>query len=170
MFIRLLLLFTIVPVIELYLLVTLGAQIGVWTTLGIAIFTGVLGAALAKHEGLRTLQDAQIAMQAGQMPTNEMIDGLLIFLAGAVLVTPGFLTDTAGFLLLLPPVRAMIRMSLKKRLATHFTVVMQPDIAPGASPFAQSSPKARPQQSASTDAGKPGAAKPDVVVPPKNGE
>lgn len=173
MFIRLLLLFTLVPAVELYLLVTVGSQIGVGLTLGIAIFTGILGAALAKREGLRTLSEARINAQAGKMPTDQMIDGLLLLVSAAVLITPGFLTDAAGFTLLMPPVRTLIRNTIKKNMGSQFKVRMNTpngnfsnanfyhtnsrnaDFSSG-NPFANSP----------ADHNKPGAKKPDIIVDP----
>jgi len=174
MFLRLLLLFTIVPAVELYLLVTIGSQIGVGITLGIAIFTGILGAALAKREGLRTLQDARMNAQSGKMPTDQMIDGLLLLVAAAVLITPGFLTDAAGFTLLLPPMRTFIRNSIKKSMGSQFKVYMNgqpgnfnagnsysPPNAPQ-NPFQQPNPfNNQPPRD-----NKPGTRKPDIVIDP----
>jgi len=159
MFARLVALFVFVPLIELYLLVTIGMRIGVYTTIGIAIVTGILGAALAKREGLKTMEQARQLAATGQMPTDAMIEGVLILLAAAVLVTPGFLTDTTGFLLLFPPMRAIVRESIKKRMQPQ--VVMR-SYYPGSQPHPVN-PDTQPEQQVP----KPGAKKPDIVVPPK---
>ncbi|MDB4422769.1 FxsA family protein, partial [bacterium] len=102
---KLLLLFILVPVAELYLFLTLGEELGVKNTIAIIIITAILGAALTKSQGRRALQKFQQATAEGRMPAKEALEGLMILLAGAVLITPGFLTDTVGFLLLVQPVR-----------------------------------------------------------------
>jgi len=109
MFLRLLLLFTVVPLIELYLLITIGGVIGVVPTIAIVIGTGVLGAWLARWQGLAVLRRISEEMTAGRLPTDALIDGLLILVAAAVLLTPGLLTDTLGFVLLVPASRAFVR-------------------------------------------------------------
>jgi UPF0716 protein FxsA len=109
MFLRLFLLFTIVPLIELMLLIKIGGVIGVAPTIVIVIGTGVLGAWLARWQGLAVLRRIGDEMAAGRLPTDALIDGLLVLVAAAMLLTPGFLTDTAGFLLLVPGTRAIVR-------------------------------------------------------------
>ena len=116
MFFRLLLLFTVLPVVELALLIRIGRAIDVGPTIALVVLTGVAGAALARHQGLRTLRRSQDDLARGLMPATELLNGLMILLAGAVLVTPGVITDAVGFALLIPPVRALIR----KRVAKHF--------------------------------------------------
>lgn len=113
---KLLLLFILIPIAELYLFLTLGKEIGLGATLAIIILTGILGAALTKFQGARALARFRQASAEGRLPHREILDGLLILLAGAVLLTPGFLTDTIGFLLLVPPVRALLRSWLGKYL------------------------------------------------------
>ncbi len=119
---RLILLFTLVPAIELALLIRVGGMIGVIPTISIIVFTGVLGASLARHEGLRVWIEANRSLQTGQVPTDQMIEGMLILLAGVVLLTPGFLTDLTGFALLLPPIRIALRNYLKKRFSNKIQV------------------------------------------------
>jgi UPF0716 protein FxsA len=109
MFLRLLLLFTVVPLIELYLLIKIGGVIGVVPTIAIVIGTGVLGAWLARWQGLAVLRRISEEMAAGRLPTDALIDGLLILVAAAVLLTPGLLTDSLGFVLLVPASRALVR-------------------------------------------------------------
>jgi len=125
MLLRLLLLFTLVPLIELSLLIEIGKRINVWPTIGLVIVTGIIGAALAKHEGLRTFHHIQADLNAGHLPTDRLIDALLILGAGVLLVTPGIITDGIGFSLLLPPVRKLIRNHFKKRFSSKF-VIMHP--------------------------------------------
>jgi UPF0716 protein FxsA len=112
MFIRLLLLFTVVPIVELWLLIQLGRYVGLAATIGIVLLTGIIGASLARWQGLATLRRVQADMAEGRAPTGSLVDGLLILVAGAVLLTPGLITDAIGFLLLIPPTRAAVRRTL----------------------------------------------------------
>jgi len=123
MLLRLLLLFTLVPLIELSLLIELGRRINVGPTVALVIVTGVIGAALARHEGLRTLRNIQSDLGARRLPGDRMIDALLILIAGALLVTPGIITDAIGFGLLIPPARAVVRNHLKRRFSAKFTMI-----------------------------------------------
>lgn len=116
MFARLLFLFIAVPLIELALLVRLGTLIGFWPTIGIVIVTGVLGAALARAQGLRVWIGIQDDLRQGRMPVRGLMDGLLVLVGGVVLLTPGVLTDLAGIALLLPPTRALARRALRRKL------------------------------------------------------
>jgi UPF0716 protein FxsA len=117
MFLRLLLLFTVVPLLELFLLVKLGTVVGVGPTIALVIFTGVLGAWLARQQGIGVLRRLRAELEAGRLPAGALIDGLLILVAGAVLLTPGLLTDALGFVLLIPPSRAVVRRILAARFA-----------------------------------------------------
>jgi len=89
MFLRLLLLFTVVPLVELFLLIQVGGLIGIWATVAIVILTGVLGAWLTRLQGLRTLHRLREELAAGGLPAATLVDGMLILAAGAVLLTPG---------------------------------------------------------------------------------
>jgi len=117
MFVRLLLLFTIVPLLDLFLLVKLGTVIGIGPTIAIVVFTGVLGAWLARQQGLGVLRRVNEDLSQGRMPTQALMDGVLILIAGAVLLTPGLLTDALGFVLLAPPSRRAIRRIVAARFA-----------------------------------------------------
>lgn len=108
------LLFILVPAIELGLLIEIGSAIGALPTIGLIALTGVVGAALAKRQGLQTLRAIQLATSRGEMPVDRLIDGALILLAGALLVTPGVLTDLVGFAALVPGTRQLIRARLKR--------------------------------------------------------
>lgn len=123
MLLRLFLLFTLVPVVELSLLVWIGMHTGLPFTLGLVILTGVVGAWLARREGLRCWLEVQRQLGEGQLPAEPLLDGLMILLAGAVLITPGVLTDVVGFALLVPPIRRKMRSYLaaryKDRIAVH---------------------------------------------------
>lgn len=115
-FARLLVLFIVVPLIELVLLLRVGSNIGWVPTIAVIVVTGVIGAALTRRQGMQTLSKYQEALGQGRIPHQELLDGLLILIAGAVLLTPGFLTDATGFLLLIPSVREAIRNRLSRRI------------------------------------------------------
>jgi UPF0716 protein FxsA len=114
---KLLLAFTVVPLIEIMLFIEIGSRIGTWTTLLIIAVTAVWGAALAHREGWRVWVRLQDRLRSGQMPAEELLDGLLVLVAGALLLTPGFFTDAVGFLLLLPPSRQVIKRWLQRRFS-----------------------------------------------------
>ena len=99
---RLLLLFTVVPALELYLLIALGQWIGAPYTVGIILVTGGLGAWLAKREGLGVLRQLQAEAQQGIPPAQRLVEGLLVLVGGVLLITPGVVTDLCGFLLIMP--------------------------------------------------------------------
>jgi len=126
MLFQLLLLFTLMPLIELAVMIKVGGIIGVGPTIAMVLAAGVLGAALARHEGLRTLHGVRADLEAGRLPGDRMVDALLILVAGVLLVAPGFVTDVIALLLLIPPVRALARRYLKKRFAAGFTIVNMP--------------------------------------------
>lgn len=125
MFPKLLLLFIAIPVIELLLFIKIGSHIGLLSTFATIVITGILGAYLTKQQGLRTWRKFQSTSASGQIPANEAIDGLLILIAGAVLLTPGFLTDAIGFLLLVPLFRSAIRSQIAAKLKDTVQVVGQ---------------------------------------------
>lgn len=114
MLLRLFLLFTLVPVAELALLIRIGGWIGLGPTLALVIGTGAAGAWLARREGLRSWLAVQGELAEGRIPTEELVHGLLILVAGIVLLTPGVLTDAAGLLLLVRPVRKGLIGRLRK--------------------------------------------------------
>ncbi len=93
------------PTLELYLLIQVGSGIGALPTVGLVLFTAGLGAWLVRHQGLSTLMRVQAAIQRGEVPALDMLQGALLLLAGLLLLIPGFLTDAVGFLLLVPPLR-----------------------------------------------------------------
>ena len=97
-----------VPLIEIALFIQVGGFIGLWPTIGIVIATALAGTALIRRQGLNTLQRAQAEMDAQRLPVRELFDGICLIFAGAMLLTPGFLTDTVGFILLIPPLRALL--------------------------------------------------------------
>ena len=124
---RLFLLFLLVPLVELYLLIQVGKVIGAPATIGLVIATAFLGANLARREGLRTYIAIQQNVAAGRLPTDDLIEGVMIFVAGLVLLTPGFLTDALGFLILIPATRRLLRHYLvtwlKRRADLHANII-----------------------------------------------
>ena len=116
MFGRLLAIFLITPVVELALLIQLGNYIGFWPTIAIIVVTGVTGSYLAKREGLTIWQRFNDRLQGGELPGKELLDGVIILVAGALLITPGVLTDLFGFIGLIPFTRAQVRKYLNKRI------------------------------------------------------
>jgi len=113
MFFRLLLLFTLIPFVELIVLIEVGKQIGTLATIAIIILTGILGASLARMQGFLILNRIREELNQGKMPTDSLIDGLLILIGAIVLLTPGFITDIIGFLLLIPFTREALREPLR---------------------------------------------------------
>ena len=104
----LLLLFIIVPILEIYLLITVGSVIGGFTTILLVIFTAILGTYLLRIQGLATLQKAQTSLNQGQAPAGALLEGVLLLIGGILLLTPGFVTDAVGFTCLIPPIRQKI--------------------------------------------------------------
>ncbi len=123
MFGRLLILFITIPILELCIFMMLGSRLGIPTTLAIIVITAFLGAFLTKSQGLKALTNYQQALAQGKLPHEEVMDGLMILIAGAVLMTPGFLTDTIGFSLLIPSVRTIVKSLLKQSLKNKVSVV-----------------------------------------------
>ena len=120
MLLKLFLAFTIIPIIEIYLLIEIGSMFGALTAVALVIFTGFLGAFLARMQGLQTLYRIQESLREGRMPSGELLDALLIGIAGLVLLTPGFLTDSAGFLLLIPATRNAIKNWLRRQIELRY--------------------------------------------------
>lgn len=123
MLLILILLFIVLPIVEFGLLYSLASEIGLLPTLLIALGTGILGASLTRSQGLATLARINRQMSGGEVPADALVDGAMILVAGAVLITPGILTDAFGFSLLMPPVRAALKPLLKaffrRRLKRH---------------------------------------------------
>jgi len=115
MVLKLFLAFTIIPVLEIYLLIKLGTFLGALNTVIIVVLTGIIGAFLAKLQGLHTMIKVREALNRGEMPAEEMLDALLILVAGIVLLTPGFLTDIAGLVILIPQTRVLFKRWLRKK-------------------------------------------------------
>ena len=123
MFGLLLLAFLVVPIIELYLFVEVSNQIGFGAALLWIVGVSIVGAWLVKREGMSAFRRANEKVAVGEVPTDELITGILILFAGALMLTPGFLTDGVGMLLLFPPSRALVRRRLRGRFATGPIVI-----------------------------------------------
>ena len=121
-FFLLLVLFTLIPVLELMLLIQIGTELGPLPTVGLVLFTGALGAALARWQGLRTIQKIRADLAENRLPAAPVGHGALILVAGALLVTPGVMTDVVGFGLLIPWVRERIFRVLKRWAKARYEV------------------------------------------------
>ncbi|SKC84900.1 FxsA family protein [Maledivibacter halophilus] len=117
MLFRLILLFTITPVIELLLLLKLSKITSIITTISIVLFTGIIGAYLAKSQGRLILTRLRIELNEGRMPGNELLNGLCVLVGGALLLTPGIITDLLGFVLVIPGTREIFKGIIKKFLS-----------------------------------------------------
>ena len=126
MLLRLFLLFTVVPLVELALLLALAQRTGWQFALVLVLVTGVVGAALARWQGLHCVRRLQDQLAAGQLPADPIMDGLMILVAGALLITPGMLTDLVGFALLTPAVRKALKYHFRQRWTSRFHVVEAP--------------------------------------------
>ena len=113
------LLFAIIPIAEIALLINVSGEIGGWNTVALVIITAAAGAFLVKREGLATLHAAQAKMQQQQVPAKELMEGACLLVAGVLLVTPGFMTDIVGFLLVIPPTRKLIAAGAAKRFSAN---------------------------------------------------
>ena len=116
MFLRLFLLFTLVPAIELYLILKVGSAIGAANTIWLIIGTGILGAYYARQQGFKVVNNIQWKMQQGTVPGDDLVNGAMLLVGGAFLITPGFITDFAGFSLIFPPTREIIKIGVRRYL------------------------------------------------------
>ena len=120
----LLLLFIVVPIAELAVLIQVGQAIGVWWTIALLVADAILGSLLARSQGRAAWRRFNEALRSGRPPAREVLDGTLVLFGGALLLTPGFLTDVLGLLLLLPPTRALVRAVLVRRFAQRMVATM----------------------------------------------
>jgi UPF0716 protein FxsA len=118
--------FLLVPVVEIYLLIQVGQVIGAGWTVLLVVLTAVIGVWLLRIQGLSTLTRAQRRLQENELPAREMLEGVALVIAGAFLLTPGFATDTLGFLLLLPPTRIWLVSLVASRMVLSTTMPGQP--------------------------------------------
>ena len=121
---KLLALFIVLPLLDLWLLSTLAGDsfLGFGFAIGLVISTGLIGASLAKRQGLTAWQNFNSELGQGVLPADAMLDGVLILLAGAGLITPGLITDAVGLALLVPPIRFLVRRRLVKKLLSQMQV------------------------------------------------
>ena len=119
---RLLLLFTIVPTAELFLLFEIGDRIGGFETLMLVVFTGILGARMAQREGLSVIHQIQQDAVNGIAPANKLVEGVMVLLGGVLLITPGVMTDAVGFALIFPWTRRALAGSVKRGLISRVSV------------------------------------------------
>jgi UPF0716 protein FxsA len=113
-------LFVVVQIVEIWLLIQVGQAIGGWQTLLLLVADSLLGAWLLRREGRRTWRAFRLALDERRVPAREVADGVLVLVGGTLLITPGFLSDVIGLLLLLPPTRAAIRPALTRFVAARF--------------------------------------------------
>jgi UPF0716 protein FxsA len=133
------LIFIVLPIAELYVIIQVGQSIGVLLTLALLIVDSIVGTWLLRHQGRTAWDRFRTAINEGRMPATETIDGGLVILGGAFLITPGFITDIIGICLLLPPTRALLRRIVSRRLVPRMVIGMRipgrgPDAAPGRPP------------------------------------
>ncbi|HEY6730736.1 MAG TPA: FxsA family protein [Solirubrobacterales bacterium] len=127
----LIILFIVVPILELYVIIQVGQWIGVVPTLVLLLADALLGSLLLKHQGRSAWRRFNEALAARRFPGQEVADGVLIVIGGTLLLAPGFLTDIAGLFLLIPPTRAIARRVLKRFTVGRFAIVGVPGAGPG---------------------------------------
>ncbi len=126
---RLFLLFTVVPVLELYLLISIGQHLGAMATVAIVLVTGILGASLARREGSRVMAAWQAAAQRGEKPKDGIVSSALVLVGGVLLITPGVVTDLAGLLLLVPWSRRLVAKYVGRWIERRFEIrTVSPDV------------------------------------------
>ena len=142
-------LFALLPILEIALLINVGSVIGGWNTVGLVLLSAFIGAYFVKREGVSTLQTAQEKMQRNEVPGKELVEGLMLVVAGVLLVTPGFITDIFGFLLSMPGSRHFFAAQVSKHMKMGVVAQgMGPGTAgfgQGQSPFGQSPFDQRPR-------------------------
>lgn len=124
--------FITIPVIEIAVFIQVGERIGVWPTIGIVIATAMLGTAMLRQQGISILFRIQENLAANRIPVHELFDGVCLVIAGALLLTPGFVTDSIGLLLFIPPLRRWIAGEIGKRFIAKANVQFSSDFQEGA--------------------------------------
>jgi UPF0716 protein FxsA len=122
MLLPLVLLFIVVPIVEIYVIIQVGQAIGALWTIALLVADSVLGSVLMRSQGRAAWRRFNAAVGAGRIPAREVLDGVLVIFGGALLLTPGFVTDVFGLAFLLPPTRALIRRLLARRVGARFGV------------------------------------------------
>ncbi len=130
------LIFLLVPMIEIGIFIVVGQAIGLWLTLGGVVLTALLGSFIIRLQGISLLQEIRTLTGRGALPARQIADGIMLAIAGALLLTPGYFTDLVGFLLLVPPLRGLIYQTLKSRVAVEagFVASSRFDTEPGIRP------------------------------------
>lgn len=126
MLFRLVVLLALLPLLEIAILVWIASKVGLLVTVALVLGMGVVGVALARYEGWRVWQKVQEQLHRGEMPTDSLLDALLVLVAGLLLVLPGVLSDVAALVLLIPPTRRLVRRLIQERLRAQFHVVSLP--------------------------------------------
>lgn len=139
------LLFILVPLAELAILIKVGEVIGIGATILLVILTAVIGVSLLKRQGLAALSRARASMEAGEFPVESVVDGACLLVAGALLLTPGLLTDTLGFLLLVPRVRLALARWIFNKLTASGNIHVD-GAGPGAGAYGAGRPGDSPRQ------------------------
>ena len=137
-------LFIVVPIVELYVIIQVGQWIGLWPTLALLLADALLGSLLLRHQGRGAWRRFNAALAERRFPGREVADGLMIAVGGTLLLTPGFVTDIFGFLLLLPPTRAIARRLLSAFAARRFVVVGMGGAGAPRGPQSPHDPSGRP--------------------------
>ena len=122
MFGLLAILFLVVPIVELYVIVQVAGSLGVLETIALLIVVSLVGAWLVRHQGMAIWRRAPREMAEGRMPDRSLLDGLLVLMGGALLLTPGFVTDAVGLMAVFPPTRTLMRTALRRRFAGRISV------------------------------------------------
>jgi len=124
-------LFVVVPILELMVIIQVGQSVGAWNTVILLVVDSLVGAWLVKHQGIGLLKKSQDRLRNGELPSDEIFSGVTVLFAGALMLTPGFLTDLLGLLLLVPPIRALVLMIVRRkfrsRIGTSFTTSNLPE-------------------------------------------
>lgn len=127
-------LFIVVPIVELYVIIQIGGLIGIWPTLALLVADALLGSLLLRQQGRGAWRRFNLALAERRFPGREVADGVLIAVGGTLLLTPGFVTDIVGLIFLIPPTRAIVRRLLRGVVARRFVVVGMPGAGPTGSP------------------------------------
>ena len=139
-------LFVVMPVVEMTVLIKVGSLIGVWPTILFVLLTAVIGASLLKRQGLSTLMRANQKMNAGEIPATEVAEGFMLAVGGALLLTPGFVTDAIGFALLMPGIRGLMIGQLMKKMVVAGTQQFSQGYSASEGPFSQTKASYRTYQ------------------------
>lgn len=116
MFIKLIILFSVIPLVELLILIRIGTYIGALNTILLVLTTAIIGAALARRQGMNTIWRIRQSLSNGKLPADELLDGFIILVAALFLITPGLLTDTTGFILLIPQTRRIFKKWVERKI------------------------------------------------------